>query len=200
MEKMKNLEKPLNNTINPNLCHHAGHNPVVYIDSDGNLTLPFTEKHRNRNQHNKLPVGNVLTLLKKQKWKKPQYSDADGNIWSLRLSKKSVFHGKENLVFESKDDNGGSYELVVDQEGNIVNGSEGSTYNYTDSSSIFGHFFDDVFPHLLDQGYNNNGDNNQKIKINGDWHKNRQNTSNNNFKIALLNLVVLGLFLLLWLS
>ncbi len=133
--------------------------------------------HLNRNKHNKLPVGELKAL------KDDLYKDEAGLIWELQPHIKNKFHqpdsGEEieipdnpypnvngtlpfdrenpNLKFLSRTDNGGSYEAILQPNGEyLTTGLKQGTYNYSHPRGFLGslkHGIFDVLPHFINSKY-----------------------------------------------
>ena len=131
--------------------------------------------HLDRNKHNKLPVGNLIKV------EKSIYKDDNGTVWELQPHIKNKFHqpdeesevvknpypnvGDElefdtknpNLKFLSELENGGSYEAILQPNGEyLTSGIKQGTYNYGHPSGFWGsvkHTFLDVIPHFANGNY-----------------------------------------------
>lgn len=132
--------------------------------------------HLKRNSLNKLPVGKLM--LKEGS----VYSDASGLLWELQPHSKNIFHQPEitpvppiavpypnvtpqldfdpdhpNLKFLCSDGGDGSFEAILQQDGNyLVSGKKQGTYNYANPSGFWGyikHGLLDVLPHFFNSDY-----------------------------------------------
>lgn len=139
------------------------------------LIIGHSGWHLNRNKHNKLPEGGLKHL------KDDIYADETGLIWELQPHIKNKFHQPDqesemvnnpypnvdgaltfdpenpNLKFLSKNDNKGSYEAILQPNGEyLTEGSKQGTYNYSHPSGLFGsikYFFLDMIPHFINSEY-----------------------------------------------
>ena len=146
---------------------------VILIVSLG--TIGNSGWHLNRNQHNKLPEGGLKHL------KDAIYVDDKGLIWELQPHIKNKFHQPDqeiemvinpypnvegdlvidlknpNLKFLSKIDNGGSYEAILQPNGEyLIEGPKRGSYNYSHPGGFIGslkHVFLDVVPHFVNSKY-----------------------------------------------
>lgn len=132
--------------------------------------------HLQRNQHNQLPTGK-LTLHEGR-----IYEDERGLQWELQPHIKNKFHQPDgpveaienpyakvvdenlkmdinnpNLKFLCKLDNGGSYEAIMQPNGQyLTKGKKQGTYNYGHPSGFVGtlkHTLWDVIPHFVNSAY-----------------------------------------------
>jgi hypothetical protein len=131
--------------------------------------------HLNRNKYNKLPEGDLKHL------KKNMYVDETGLSWELQPHIKNKFHQPDqeiemvknpypnvnvrlkfdpknpNLKFLSKIKNSGSYEAILEPNGQyLTEGLKQGTYNYSHPSGFFGsvkHVLFDVIPHFINSKY-----------------------------------------------
>ncbi len=131
--------------------------------------------HLNRNVHNEIPKGEMKFV------EEGLYKDTLGLLWELQPPEKNLFHQPDeriapvdnpypnieykkpidldnpNLKFLSKLDNGGSYEAILQPDGNFLeSGKKQGTYNYGDPSGFIGtakHVLWDVLPHFVNSNY-----------------------------------------------
>lgn len=131
--------------------------------------------HLNRNKHNKLPEGRLNHL------KDNSYEDEVGLIWELQPTIKNLFHQPDqeiqipvnpyanvtgapeidpknpNLKFLSVTETGGSYEAILQPNGDyLITGKKKGTYNYGHPDGFFGntkHVFFDIIPHFINSKY-----------------------------------------------
>jgi hypothetical protein len=131
--------------------------------------------HLNRNKYNKLPKGGLKHL------KENMYVDETGLSWELQPHIKNKFHQPDqeiemvknpypnvnvrlkfdpknpNLKFLSKIKNSGSYEAILEPNGEyLTEGLKQGTYNYSHPSGFFGsvkHVLFDVIPHFINSKY-----------------------------------------------
>ncbi len=132
--------------------------------------------HLNRNQHNKLPKGELKKVIEDK-----MYKDDNGLLWELQPAIKNKFHqpGGEvekpenpypkvdqeldfdpknpNLKFLSKTKDGGSYEAIMQPKGEyLTKGKKQGTYNYGHPDGLWGslkHTIFDVIPHFVNSNY-----------------------------------------------
>jgi len=132
--------------------------------------------HLNRNKNNKLPKGNLTTVVKHE-----TYEDENKLTWELQPSIKNKFHQPDhevkmvdnpypyleytkpfdpknpNLKFLSKTPDGGSYEVIMQPDGAyLTEGLKMGTYNYGHPSGLVGslkHTLFDVIPHFVNSNY-----------------------------------------------
>lgn len=139
----------------PNQYRYVDNNPINYIDPTGQITLPFTPRHRNRNQYNKIPSNEP-----KYDPQKGGYYDTEGNKWIFQEN--NPFHG-DNRTYVGTGPNFGS-QSTYDQNGNPINsGPNQGTFDYSPPTyfdngwpnplSWPGHFFEDMFPGFFDPNY-----------------------------------------------
>lgn len=140
------------------------------------LIIGNSEWHLNRNKHNKPPKGGLEVVIVDE-----IYKDENDLIWELQPSIKNKFHQPDhevempenpyrglkltkaydpknpNLKFLSRTDDGGSYEVIMQPNGEyLTEGKKMGTYNYGHPSGFFGslkHTFLDVFPHFVNSNY-----------------------------------------------
>jgi len=140
------------------------------------LVCGYSDWHLNRNKHNKPPEGNLDAVIVDE-----IYKDENGLIWELQPSIKNKFHQPDhevempdnpyrglklskaydpknpNLKFLSKTENGGSYEAILQPNGEyLTEGKKMGTYNYGHPEGFFGslkHTFFDVIPHFVNSNY-----------------------------------------------
>jgi hypothetical protein len=140
--------------------------------------ISYGDWHLKRNQRNMLPEG-LLTFSAEN----DNYTDENGKYWWLQPHMRNVFHQPDtvpvpyegaapypnvspspeydpyhpNLKFLSPDDNGGSFEAILQPDGTfLLSGKKQGTYNYGHPEGIAGyviHTFADVIPHLFNSGY-----------------------------------------------
>jgi len=132
--------------------------------------------HLDRNKHNKLPEGNLKTIVKHE-----TYEDENKLIWELQPAIKNKFHQPDhevemvdnpypnleytkpfdtknpNLKFLSETPNGGSYEVIIQPDGTyLTEGKKMGTYNYGHPDGLLGslkHTLYDVIPHFVNSNY-----------------------------------------------
>jgi hypothetical protein len=131
--------------------------------------------HIDRNKQNKLPAG-VLKSLNGN-----LYEDEVGLVWELQPQIKNKFHQPDqeseivenpypnvdghlsfdtknpNIKFLSRTDDGGSYEAILQPNGEyLTKGLKQGTYNYGHPNGFWGttkHVFFDVLPHFVNAEY-----------------------------------------------
>jgi hypothetical protein len=131
--------------------------------------------HLNRNKYNKLPEGDLKHV------KENMYVDETGLSWELQPHIKNKFHQPDqeiemvknpypnvnvrlkfdrknpNLKFLSKIKNSGSYEAILEPNGEyLTEGLRQGTYNYSHPSGFFDsvkHVLFDVIPHFINSKY-----------------------------------------------
>jgi len=129
-----------------NLYTYCLNNPLNWIDPYGELTLPWTSKHRNRNKHNRIPP------TKQQAEKSPYFKKEEGNIFHPGRDTYrgyGPFEGSQASYYPDDPEKYGPKAGKLDDETK----SRG-TYDHTPPSKDWlGHLFDDVLPHIFDQDY-----------------------------------------------
>ena len=134
--------------------------------------------HLKRNKQNKLPAGKLTQVEGKL------YLDEIAIEWILQPNSRNIFHQPDktpvlvppipipypnispplkydpdypNLKFLSPNENGGSYEAILQPDGTyLVSGKKQGTYNYSDPSDFIGylnHVLLDVIPHFFSSDY-----------------------------------------------
>ncbi len=131
--------------------------------------------HKNRNQHNQLPAGNL------KKVEGNFYEDEKGLSWELQPHIKNKFHQPDHevaapknpypnvegeIIFDSKNPNlkflskgpkGDSYEVILQPDGSyLTEGVKQGTYNYGHPEGLWGylkHALLDVIPHFSNSNY-----------------------------------------------
>lgn len=137
---------PIGYAAGLNLYIYCENNPLNWIDPYGDLTLPWTDKHRNRNRHNRPPP------TRKQAEKSPPWKKEKGNIFHPNRDTyrgHGPFKGSQASYYPNDPEKYGDKAGKLDDET-----KERGTKDHTPpSESKLGHFLDDVLPHIFDQDY-----------------------------------------------
>lgn len=148
---------------------------IFVILLTGLLFFTFSDKHLNRNQHNKLPKGYLTEVSENI------YQDEAGLIWELQPHSMNIFHQPDKAVeasdkpypilenppqFDNENSNlkllcelasGASYEAIMQPDGTyLTNGVKQGTYNYSHPKGFWGkimHFFLDMMPGFITSNY-----------------------------------------------
>lgn len=134
----------------------------------------FLDWHIKRNDHNQLPVGQLVLVAE------DQYEDEAGLLWELQPHSANVLHQTKQdtaglvTIYPHMDvppqydpenpnlkllceQNGSSFEAIVQPDGTyLLVGPERGTYNYGHPKGVWGkirHLFLDVLPHFLNSNY-----------------------------------------------
>ena len=142
---------------------------IIALLSEGNW-------HLKRNRNNKLPTGELT------KTDGNNYVDEAKLNWILQPNSRNIFHQPDNipvqspstaypnvspqlkyepnypnLKFLSPNENGGSYEAILQPDGTyLITGKKQGTFNYSDPTGFFGfskHIIMDVIPHFFSFDY-----------------------------------------------
>jgi len=139
------------------------------------LILGQSSWHLNRNEHNVLPIGDLIHQ------EGDFYQDEAGLTWELQPQIKNKFHqpsekveaivspypnvskklkfdeNNPNLKFLSIAKNNTSYEAILQPDGTyLTTGKKQGTFNYAHPSGVWGmakHVFLDVLPHFVNSNY-----------------------------------------------
>ena len=140
--------------------------------------LSHGDWHLKRNKRNKLPRGKLTQI------EGSAYLDEAKMKWILQPNSKNIFHQPDitpepappipipypnvgprltydpdypNLKLLSSDGEGGSYEAILQSDGNyLITGKKQGTYNYSDPSGFMGYLMHgllDVIPHFFTSDY-----------------------------------------------
>ncbi|MFZ5569765.1 MAG: RHS repeat domain-containing protein [Thermodesulfobacteriota bacterium] len=145
-----------------NLYQYVGGDPINYTDSIGLLVKPGSDKHRQRNRHNKCPkirptqtkaiVVSMDGKCKREEW---IWIDHEGNEWNEDWFGNNITHkgnGYTSFRRPDPDNPGSSFQCTYDKDGNFV--PDEGNYDYANPDEQFiRHLTDDVYPGLLDSNY-----------------------------------------------
>jgi len=115
-----------------NLYTYCWSNSINWVDPHGLLTLPWTDKHRNRNEFNKCPRNEPKN---------------DKN-WKKRGKSRNWFHSKNN-TYEGQGPYKGC-ECCYDKKTGQLDTTSKQRGTYNRGHNPLDHLGDDLFPHLLD--------------------------------------------------